>query len=197
MRRIPTALFLSLLLFAWVAPLLAASRPSSPLYEFALDRIDGQRESLSTYRGQVLLLVNVASKCGFTPQYEGLEALYERYRGRGFVVLGFPANDFLGQEPGSNEEIADFCRATFGVEFPMFAKISVKGEQKHPLYQFLTSRPAPIGGEIEWNFQKFLVDREGRIVERFAPRTSPQDPRVVERIETLLAATTEAAADPD
>ncbi len=192
MRRVPAPSASLLLTISAIAAFLAASPlPASPrqnLYEFALERIDGQTESLSTYRGQVLLIVNVASKCGFTPQYEGLEALYDRYRERGFAVLGFPANDFLGQEPGTNEEIAEFCRATWSVEFPMFAKISVKGEQKHPLYRFLTSRPAPIGGEIEWNFQKFLVDREGRIVERFAPATRPEDPRVVGRIESLLAA---------
>lgn len=192
MRRVPTLSGSVLLAVGAVAllvgasPLLASSRQT--LYDFSLPRIDGQPESLSAYRGQVLLIVNVASKCGFTPQYEGLEALYDRYRERGFAVLGFPANDFLGQEPGTNEEIAEFCRATWSVEFPMFAKISVKGEGKHPLYRFLTSRPAPIGGEIEWNFQKFLVDREGRIVERFAPATRPEDPRLVGRIEALLAA---------
>lgn len=192
MRRVPILsapllLTISTIAAFLAAPPLLASSPQT-LYDFALERIDGRPESLSAYRGQVLLIVNVASKCGFTPQYEGLEALYDRYRERGFAVLGFPANDFLGQEPGTNEEIAEFCRATWSVEFPMFAKISVKGEQKHPLYRFLTSRPAPIGGEIEWNFQKFLVDREGRIVERFAPATRPEHPRVVGRIESLLAA---------
>lgn len=190
MRRVPTLSILltlsAIALLVAASPLLANSRQS--LYDFALQRIDGQPESLSAYRGQVLLIVNVASKCGFTPQYEGLEALYDRYRERGFAVLGFPANDFMGQEPGSNEEIAEFCRATWSVEFPMFAKISVRGAQKHPLYDFLTSQPAPIGGEIEWNFQKFLVDRDGRIVERFAPATRPEDPKLVGRIEALLAA---------
>jgi glutathione peroxidase len=158
------------------------------VYDFELKRIDGRAESLSAYRGEVLLLVNVASKCGFTPQYEGLEALYEKYRDRGLVVLGFPANDFGAQEPGTNEEIAEFCRATWSVEFPMFEKISVKGSEQHPLYAFITSRPPPIGGEIEWNFQKFLVDREGRLVERFSPRTRPLDPALVARVEALLAA---------
>jgi len=164
---------------------IGAAGPAS-VHDFSLDRIDGARESLSSYQGQVMLIVNVASKCGYTPQYEGLEALYERYRDRGFVVLGFPANDFGGQEPGSNQEIAEFCRATWGVAFPMFEKISVTGARKHPLYRFITSRPPPIGGEIEWNFQKFLVDREGRLVERYAPATKPEDPEVVSRIESLL-----------
>jgi glutathione peroxidase len=167
---------------------LGAGSPDS-VYEFSLPRIDGKPESLSAYRGKVLMLVNVASKCGNTPQYEGLESLYEEYRDRGFVVLGFPANDFGRQEPGTNEEIAEYCRATWGVEFPMFEKISVRGEDQHPLYAFLTSQPAPIGGEIRWNFQKFLVDREGRVVERIAPGTQPRDAEVVRRIEALLADT--------
>ncbi len=161
--------------------------PANSIYDFSPNRIDGSRESLATYRGKVLMIVNVASKCGNTPQYEGLESLYEKYGEQGFVILGFPANDFGGQEPGSDAEIASYCRATWGVEFPMFEKISVTGEDAHPLYAFLTSRPTPIGGEIEWNFQKFLVGRDGRIVERFSPHTQPFDPRLVEKIEALLA----------
>lgn len=162
--------------------------PAVGLYDFTLDRIDGKPESLGSYRGRVLLLVNVASRCGLTPQYDGLESLYERYRERGFAVLGFPANDFAGQEPGSNEEIADFCRSTYGVRFPMFSKIHVRGEKMHPLYRYLTSRPAPVGGEVRWNFQKYLVDREGRVVARFDPRVEPGDPDLVARIEALLEA---------
>lgn len=157
------------------------------IYGFALNRIDGSKESLSTYRGKVLMIVNVASKCGNTPQYAELESLYEKYREQGLVVLGFPANDFGGQEPGSNAEIASYCRATWSVDFPMFEKISVRGEDAHPLYEFLTSRPDPIGGEIEWNFQKFLVGRDGRIVERISPHTRPLDSDLVERIEQLLS----------
>ena len=177
----------SLLALALVVALgLAASEPES-IYDFSLNRIDGTPQSLGEYRGKVVLLVNVASKCGYTPQYEGLEALYERYRGRGLVVLGFPANDFGAQEPGSNVEIAEFCRATWSVRFPMFEKIHVKGEDQHPLYAWLTSRPDPIGGEIDWNFQKFLVDRDGNVVERVAPRIEPQDPAVLGTIESLLA----------
>jgi glutathione peroxidase len=185
MDRRSTLLVLPALLLLSIAA--GAPAPVS-VYDFELKRIDGRAESLSAYRGEVLLLVNVASKCGFTPQYEGLEALYEKYRDRGLVVLGFPANDFGAQEPGTNEEIAEFCRATWSVEFPMFEKISVKGSEQHPLYAFITSRPPPIGGEIEWNFQKFLVDREGRLVERFSPRTRPLDPALVARVEALLAA---------
>ena len=164
----------------------ASGGPPPALYEFRLDRIDGRPGSIADYRGQVLLLVNVASRCGYTPQYEGLEAIYERYRERGFAVLGFPSNDFAGQEPGSNAEIADFCRSTYGVEFPMFAKIAVKGEGAHPLYRHLQSLPEPVGGPVEWNFQKYLVDRDGRVVARFAPRTSPSDPELLARIEQLL-----------
>ena len=142
---------------------------------FEMNRLDGRKESLDAYRGQVLLLVNVASKCGLTPQYEGLEALYERYRERGFAVLGFPANDFAGQEPGTDAEIATFCRATYGVEFPMFSKITVKGDGQHPLYRKLTGLPEPIGGDVEWNFQKYLVAHDGTVVARFTPRTQPDD----------------------
>lgn len=172
---------------AIAALVLGAASPPSSIYDFQLNRIHGEPESLGAYKGQVMLIVNVASKCGFTPQYEGLEALYDRYRNQGFVVLGFPANDFRGQEPGTNAEIAEFCRATWSVEFPMFEKITVKGDDQHPLYRFLTSRPAPIGGAIEWNFQKFLVDRQGNVIERLSPRTRPEDPAVVARIEALLA----------
>jgi len=166
-----------------------AGAPATPpsLYDFAPARIDGTPQPLETFRGRVLLLVNVASRCGFTPQYEGLEALYERYRDRGFAVLGFPSNDFGEQEPGSNEEIAEFCRGTYGVEFPMFAKIRVRGEDAHPLYRFLAAQPEPVGGPVEWNFQKYLVDRRGRAVARFAPRTEPGDPRLRARLEELLA----------
>lgn len=189
MRRILTSLGIALCAALFAGSPLAAPAADEPrsLYDFTLDRIDGTPQSLADYRGKVLVLVNVASKCGFTYQYEGLEALYEKYQGQGLVVLGFPSNDFAGQEPGTNEEIAEFCRATWSVRFPMFAKISVKGEEQHPLYGWLTSRPDPIGGEIAWNFQKFLVDRDGNVVERLSPKTEPQDPAVVGTIEALLA----------
>jgi len=155
--------------------------------DFRMKRIDGQEQDLSDYRGQVLLLVNVASKCGLTPQYDALEDLYETRKDEGFAVLGFPANEFAGQEPGSDDEIADFCRSTYGVKFPMFSKIVVKGDGIHPLYAYLTSLPAPLGGEIQWNFQKFLVDRKGRVAARFDPRTTPDDPALVAKLEALLA----------
>lgn len=152
-----------------------------------MTRIDGTEQDLAQYKGKVVLMVNVASKCGLTPQYDGLEALYRSYGDRGFVVLGFPANDFGSQEPGTDEQIADFCRSTYGVEFPMFSKISVKGDGMHPLYRELTSLPAPIGGPVQWNFQKYLLDRSGKVVVRFEPRTAPDDPALVEKIEELLS----------
>lgn len=165
----------------------SAPDPDSPL-AFSLPRIDGTPQPLAAFAGQVLLLVNVASRCGHTPQYEGLEALYERYRERGFAVLAFPANDFKNQEPGTNAEIADFCRSTYGVRFPLFAKLHVRGPEIHPLYRLLTGLPEPVGGPVEWNFQKYLVDRGGRVVARFAPATPPEAPEVVAAIERLLDA---------
>jgi glutathione peroxidase len=155
--------------------------------DYKMKRLDGSEQNLRDYQGQVLLLVNVASKCGLTPQYDGLEKLYEKYQGEGFAVLGFPANDFMGQEPGSDSEIADFCRTNYGVKFPMFSKITVKGDAKHPLYAQLTGLPAPIGGEVAWNFQKYLVDRKGDVVAMFGPRTAPEDPALVAKVEELLA----------
>jgi glutathione peroxidase len=163
------------------------ARAETFVLDHRMTRIDGTPQHLADYRGRVLLLVNVASKCGLTPQYEALEALYDRYEGRGFAVLGFPSNDFAGQEPGSDAEIADFCRSTYGVRFPMFSKITVKGEGQHALYRELTSLPAPIGGEVQWNFQKYLVNRRGEVVARFDPRTAPDDPALVARLEALLA----------
>jgi len=165
----------------------AAADEEGSVLDYTLNLIDGTPQPLAEYRGQVLLLVNVASRCGLTPQYEALEALYERYRARGFVVLGFPANDFAGQEPGADAQIAEFCRSTYGVRFPMFSKISVKGDAKHPLYRELTSLPAPLGGEVQWNFQKYLVDRRGRVVAKFDPRTPPDDSALVAKLESLLA----------
>lgn len=170
------------------------SPPPESLLGFEARRLSGAVEPLDTYRGQVLLVVNTASKCGFTPQYEGLQALYERYRERGFQVLGFPSNDFREQEPGSDAEIGAFCRANYGVEFPMFSKVRVKGADAHPVYAWLTSRPAPIGGPVEWNFQKYLTDREGRVVARFSPRTEPLDAEITDAIERLLTEEAPASA---
>jgi glutathione peroxidase len=156
--------------------------------EFSLKNIKGQDVKLSEYSGKVLLLVNVASKCGFTPQYEGLENIYRKYKDQGLVVMGFPANNFLGQEPGTDEEILTFCTTRYNVTFPMFSKISVKGEKIHPLYRFLTSKETnpEFGGDISWNFNKFLVDRSGKIVDRFGTREKPESEKVVQSIERAL-----------
>jgi len=146
--------------------------------------IDGKPAPLSQFKGKVVLVVNVASRCGLTPQYAGLEKLYRKYKDRGFVVVGVPANNFGGQEPGTNEEIAEFCKRTYDVTFPMMAKVSVKGDDMHPLYKFLT---AAKGGDIRWNFTKFLVGKDGRVLERFEPRVDPDAPEVVAAIERALA----------
>lgn len=181
---------------------------SASIYDIPLKKINGEDASLAEFKGQVLLLVNVASKCGLTPQYEGLENLYERLHGQGLVVAGFPANDFKAQEPGSDEEIVTFCTMNYGVKFPLFSKITVVGESKHPLYASLIaaqpkavslsevpfreklkgygieSNPDP---EILWNFEKFLVSRNGEVVKRFAPDTAPDAPELVAAIEAELA----------
>jgi glutathione peroxidase len=186
---------------------------TASLYDIPVQKITGENTSLADYRGKVLLLVNVASQCGLTPQYEALESLYSRFKESGFVVCGFPANDFGSQEPGSNEEIQTFCRSAFGVEFPMFSKIPVTGPNTHPLYQTLTSaQPKAVGPTrdsfreklngflkskhngastnpepgILWNFEKFLIDRNGNVVARFSPEVLPDDPAVVTAIQSAL-----------
>lgn len=158
------------------------------VYDFTLNDIDGKPVSLSAYKGKVLLVVNVASRCGFTKQYAGLEALYKKYQDRGLVVLGFPANNFMGQEPGTEAEIKAFCSTTYGVTFPMFSKISVKGKDQHPLYAFLTSKETnpEHHGAISWNFNKFLIGRDGAVVNRFGSRTAPEDKELLEAIEKTL-----------
>jgi glutathione peroxidase len=174
--------------------------------DIPLTRIDGAPDTLGAHKGKVLLIVNVASKCGLTPQYEGLEKLFETKRAQGLEVLGFPANDFRAQEPGSNSEIAEFCKATYGVKFPLFSKISVVGSQKHPLYAELTkAQPAATGEgpmrerlagykietnpapEVLWNFEKFVVSRRGEVVARFAPDVAADDPRLVRALDAELA----------
>ncbi len=147
------------------------------IYDFSAKRIDGSEQALSDYRGKVMLIVNVASKCGYTPQYEGLEALYRRYKDQGLVVLGFPCNQFLSQEPGDETAIQQFCSLTYDVSFPLFSKIDVNGEQAHPVYQHLKkSAKGVLGSEaIKWNFTKFLVSRDGTQIERFATATKPED----------------------
>ena len=159
---------------------------SGALYEFSAPLLDGRTIRLAEFRDKVLLIVNTASKCGFTPQYAALEELYRSHQDRGFAVLGFPCNQFGEQEPGSNHEIAAFCQRNYGVSFPMFARIDVNGPSAHPLYRFLKhSRPGLLGTErIKWNFTKFLVDRQGNVVSRFAPSAKPQN--LAPRIERLL-----------
>ena len=160
-----------------------------PVLNFTMKRLNGKEASLSQYEGKVLLLVNVASQCGLTPQYDGLQSLHKKYAGQGLAVLGFPANEFGAQEPGTNEEIAQFCKANYGVDFDMFAKVVVKGQGQCPLYQHLTSKQSnpKFGGPISWNFEKFLIGRNGEIVARFAPDVEPESEEVVKAIEAALA----------
>jgi len=161
---------------------------STPL-AYEMPALDGTPTNLADYQGQVVLIVNTASQCGLTPQYQQLQELYEHYRDDGFTILAFPANNFGGQEPGSDTEIAAFCEENYGVGFDMFSKISVKGDDQHPLYTFLTSEDTnpQFAGEITWNFEKFLLDREGNVIARFEPRTRPDAPEVVAAIEAELA----------
>lgn len=170
-------------------PAVTAATARSPL-DFTLPDIDGHDVPLSKYKGQVVLLVNVASKCGLTPQYQQLEELHERYADKGLRILAFPANNFGGQEPGKNAEIKAFCTTKYNVRFDLFGKISVKGDDQHELYKFLTSKEkiGTFGGEIEWNFAKFLVDRDGKVSARFPARMRPDDKQVVSAIEQALAA---------
>jgi glutathione peroxidase len=156
--------------------------------DFTMKSIDEKDIPLSSYRGKVLLIVNVASRCGYTKQYADLQKLYETYRERGLEVLGFPANNFMGQEPGTNAEIKEFCTTTFGVTFPMFSKISVRGNDQHPLYRFLTSESTnpKFSGKVKWNFQKYLINRDGEVIAKFAPGDEPMSPDVMSAIEAAL-----------
>ena len=158
------------------------------VYDIPLTTLDGQPASLAEHKGEVMLAVNVASKCGFTPQYSALQALYEKYADQGFAVLGFPCNQFLFQESGSADQIATFCSANYGVTFPMFEKLKVKGRDQHPLYAELTKATDDNGkaGNVKWNFEKFLINREGEIVGRFRSKVKPDDPSVVSAIEAAL-----------
>lgn len=155
------------------------------IYSFTMKTIDGQDKSLADYKGKVLLLVNTASKCGFTPQYKGLQALYEKYKTRGFEVLAFPANNFMGQEPGTNEQIQEFCSLKFHTTFPLFSKISVKGKDIDPLYQYLTQE-TQFKGDISWNFNKFLVDKNGQVIAKFGSMTDPLSKEITSGIENLF-----------
>lgn len=160
---------------------------ASDIYNFTLPSIDGKPMPLADFKGKVILMVNVASQCGFTPQYTALEAIYEKYKDKGFVVLGFPANNFGAQEPGTNQEIKTFCTRKYSVTFPMYSKISVKGDDQAPLYQYLIKTADPSRtGDIKWNFTKFLVDRQGNVVARFEPKVTPDSTEVTTAIERLL-----------
>ena len=160
--------------------------PSS-IYEFEAQNIDGKIVSLEAYKGKTVLIVNVASKCGYTPQYEGLQALYDSYKDEGLVILGFPANNFKGQEPGTDEEIKQFCTLEYGVEFPMFSKVSVKGDDQDELFSYLTSLENPdFTGEINWNFEKFLISNEGMLLRRFRSKVKPQSEELVSAIKSEL-----------
>jgi len=176
-------MFLMLLLLPALA--LAVSKS---VYDFTLNSIDGQPSPLSSFKGKVVMLVNVASKCGYTPQYSALESTYEKYKDRGLVIVGIPANNFGAQEPGTNEEIKTFCSRKYNVTFPMMAKVSVKGSDQTPLYQFLTDKTLnpTTGGEIKWNFTKFIFDRDGNAIARFEPEVTPDSSQVTAAIEKAL-----------
>ena len=168
--------------------LAATTFAASSVHDFTLDALNGKPTPLASFKGKVMLVVNVASQCGYTYQYETLQAVYKKYEAQGLVITGFPANNFGGQEPGSNEEIGAFCKSKFGVTFPMFSKISVKGSDKAPLYQFLTDKTVnpKTGGEIQWNFTKFLVDRNGKVVARFESAVEPDSKEISAAIEAAL-----------
>jgi glutathione peroxidase len=159
------------------------------IYDFKMKNIDGKEVSLSEYKGKVVLIVNVASLCGNTPQYKDIEAMYEKYKDKGLVVLGFPANNFMGQEPGTDEKIKAFCTREYHVTFPMFSKISVKGSDMHPLYKYLTekSENGVIDAPVKWNFQKFLIGKDGHVITSIGNHTSVTEPDVVKEVETALA----------
>jgi glutathione peroxidase len=189
MKKLQRTEFLSYFLAGVFAVMMVASAYAAPksIYDFTLPLLNGKDAPLADYKGKVVLVVNVASRCGFTPQYSALESIYEKYRDQGFVIIGFPANNFAGQEPGTNEEIAKFCNGKYNVTFPVYGKISVKGDDQAPLYSFLTKDANPtLAGDIKWNFTKFLVDRNGKVVERFEPPVTPDSPEVVSAIEAQL-----------
>jgi glutathione peroxidase len=175
------------LLLGLVIIMAGSAFAASNIYDFTLPSIDGKPMPLADFKGKVILLVNVASRCGFTPQYTALESLYEKYKDHGFVIVGFPANNFGGQEPGTNEEIKTFCSRKYNVTFPLYSKVSVKGDDQTPLYLYLTKQTAPsIAGEIKWNFTKFLVDRNGQVVQRFESKVTPDSKEIVNAIDKLL-----------
>jgi len=189
-RVSPTPNSMKTLAFLTVSVVLASSMAlgAEGLQEIKLKEIDGKETTLKSYQGKVLLIVNVASKCGLTPQYKALQALQDKYGEKGFTVLGFPCNQFAGQEPGTNEEIKQFCSTKYNVSFPLFDKIDVNGPNRHPLYVALAGKDSPFPGDIKWNFGKFLIGRDGKIIKRFEPKTAPDSAEVTAAIEAALAA---------
>ena len=179
---------ISIVLFALLLLQVVSVKAADTLYDVPLKDIDGQPTSLKAYKGKVLLIVNVASKCGYTPQYAGLEALQEKYKDKGLTVLGFPCNQFGGQEPGTNEEIKQFCSSKYQVTFPLFDKIEVNGPNRHQLYTKLAGDSSPFPGNIKWNFSKFLIGRDGKIIKRFESKVKPDSEELVQAVETALAA---------
>lgn len=176
-----------ILLLTLISFLMITNERADSVYQYELNSLDGENISLSDFEGDLLLIVNTASECGFTPQYEGLQELYETYSGQGFKVLGFPANNFGGQEPGTDKEIAQFCQANYGVSFPMFSKVSVKGDDQHPLFSYLTDAENPdFTGDISWNFEKFLIDRNGNVVRRFKSNVEPMSEELIAAVEENL-----------
>src|ERR1700683_2028888 len=189
MKQLRRSEFLSYFLAGVFVLMMVASAPAAPksIYDFTLPLLNGKDAPLASYKGKVVLVVNVASRCGFTPQYTALEATYEKYKDQGFVIIGFPANNFGGQEPGTNEEIQKFCTGKYNVTFPVYGKVSVKGDDQTPLYSYLTKEANPaVAGDIKWNFTKFLVDRNGNVVQRFESAVTPDSPEVIAAIEAQL-----------
>ncbi len=193
-RRITTALLVlvasgALVLFATAKTSIketnSMTTSAASIYEFTMNDIDGKSVKLDQFKGKVVLIVNVASKCGYTPQYEGLEKIYKQYKDKGFVVLGFPANNFMGQEPGSEADIKQFCSTKYNVTFPMFSKISVKGDDMHPLYKYLTQAANP-AGDVKWNFGKFLIGKDGKILARFDSGAKPEGAEILAAVEGAL-----------
>lgn len=174
------------MLAALASAALAVSAFATPIQDIPFKTMDGKDASLKDYAGKTILVVNVASKCGLTKQYPALEALYKKYSPQGFVILGFPCNDFNGQEPGTNEQIKQFCSSTYNVTFPLFDKVHVKGAEQAPLYAALTGPTAKFPGDVKWNFGKFLISKDGEVIARFEPRTTPDDPAVISAVETAL-----------
>jgi glutathione peroxidase len=188
MKAMPNGSARALAVLGWVVIMAGSVFAASNIYDFTLPSIDGKAMPFANFKGKVVLVVNVASRCGYTPQYSALEALYEKYKDQGFVIVGFPANNFGAQEPGSNEEIKTFCSRKYSVTFPLYSKVSVKGDDQTPLYQYLTKQTGPsIAGEIKWNFTKFLVDRNGNVVQRFESAVTPDSKDVVAAVEKQLS----------